>query len=210
MDTSRENENRRKEIVLSLVGVVLLIALVFATSYAAFTYLKIGTKENTITTGTVSFSYNESENGIELINAQPLSDEAGKVLVAKDLASGIAQGYFDFTVTGSNTTAAPITYEVYATLDDDSTLDPDYVKVYLTDGKVSETPVTGYQGSTVPVYSNLTTATSLATGKRLYTETFSENNYSKSFRLRIWVADTYTLNDVSRTFTLRVNVKAVM
>lgn len=208
METSRDN--RKREIVLSLVGVLLLIALVFVTSYAAFTYLKVGTKENTITTGTVSFSYNESENGIELINAQPLSDAAGKVLVAKDLASGIAQGYFDFTVTGSNTTTAPITYEVYATLDDGSTLDPNYVKVYLTDGKVSETPVTGYQGSVVPVYSSLPTATSLSTGKRLYTETFSTNNYSKSFRLRIWVADTYTLNDVSKTFTLRVNVKAVM
>ncbi len=198
-----------KEIILSVVGVLLLVGIVMVTSYAVFTYLQAGTKENTITTGTVTFSYNETENGITLVNAQPITDTAGKSLVATDTASGIQQGYFDFTVTGTNTTTAPITYEVYATLDDGYTFDPNYLKVYLSDAS-TETAISGFTGTTVPTYNSLTTASSDTTGKRLYTETFTANNYSKTFRLRIWVADTYTLASESKTVTLRVNVKATM
>ena len=198
----------RKQLILSIGGILFLIVFVLSTSYAVFTFSKAGTKENVIRSGTISFSYNETTNGISITNAQPMTDAAGKILVANDVASGVTQGYFDFNVTGAITGTIPVTYEVYGTVDTGSTMDSNFVKVYLTDGKSPEKALAGYDGATVPVYGALPVATSDTTGKRLFTGTFSTGNLSQTFRLRIWVADSYTVADVSKTFTMRVNVKA--
>lgn len=206
MDTN--TNGNKKEIILAIFGVVLLVFAVIGVSYAVFTFEQMGVRENTIRTGTISFAYNETSNGISITNAQPMTDASGKVLVVSDTENGISQGYFDFNVSGSITGNAMITYEVYGTVDSSSTMDPNHVKVYLTDGSANEVPYTGYDGSSVPVYGSLPTATSDPSGKRLYTDSFSGNTLSKTFRLRLWVADTYTVADVSKTFTMRVNVMA--
>ncbi len=200
--------NAKKELVFSISGVLLLIIVAVSVSYAVFTYSKEGKVANTISTGTISFSYNETSNGISITNAQPMTDAAGKVLVASDTANGINQGYFDFNVTGSMSGNNAITYEVYGTVDSGSTMDANFIKVYLTDGGATETPMAGYDGAVVPVYESLPTSSSNPNGKRLYTASFTGGNISQNFRLRLWVADTYTLADTSKTFTMRVNVSA--
>lgn len=198
----------KKQLILSIFGVLLLIFLVAGTSYAVFTFSKEGTVENVVQSGTISFAYNETSNGISITNAQPMTDSAGKLLVATDSANGITQGYFDFNVTGAVTGSASVSYEVYGTVEADSTMDSNFVKVYLTDGATSEQALSGYDGAVVPVYGSLPTASSDPNGKRLYNGSFSNGNLSQTFRLRLWVADTYTVADVSKTFTMRVNVKA--
>lgn len=199
----------KKEIFLSIIGVLLLIITVIGVSYAVFTYEGRGKSQNTISTGTISFAYNETSNGISITNAQPMTDASGKMIVVSDTENGIVQGYFDFNVSGSLNGSTTITYEVYATSDAGSDMDPNYVKVYLTDGTSNETPLAGYDGSSVPVYGSLPTSSYDASGKRLYVGSFTGSNMSQTFRLRIWVADTYTTADVSKTFTMRVNVATI-
>jgi len=199
--------NHKKEMILSVLGVLLLIGAVISTSLAVFVFTATGTTENTITAGSISFSYNDEKPTISITNLQPMTDAAGKTLLANDTINGIVQGYFDFTVTGNITGNLPLTYEVYSTLDSSSTMDTSYVKVYLTDGS-GEKALSGYDGAVVPTYASLPQADSDASGKRLYTDSFSTGDLNQSFRLRIWVADTYTTADLFKTFSMRVNVKA--
>lgn len=204
---SQKHEGK-KGVVLSVVAVLALIALVFGVTYAIFTYTGAGTKENTFSSGTITFTYAESTNGISITNAHPIADETGKVLAATGDSGNITQGYFDFTVSAAVAGTASINYEVYATdiSSETNKLDPSYVKVYLTDGAATETAMSGYTG-TVPTYNTLTTATSDIAGKQLYTGTFNATGTQK-FRLRIWVANTYVVTGTVNTFKLKVNVKA--
>ena len=85
------NNNSSKQILLSVLGVAILVVAVVGISFAAFSYSKAGEVSNTITTGTITMSYSEPTNGINLTDALPITDEAGKALSGDN-------NTFDFTV----------------------------------------------------------------------------------------------------------------
>ena len=70
-------ENKKRNIVIT-IGIIILLIMIIGVTYAAFQYTKGGTKQNEITTGTVSFKYNETSNGVTLTDAFPMSDDEGK------------------------------------------------------------------------------------------------------------------------------------
>ena len=182
-----EKKSSSKQVLLSVLAVAILIVAVVGVSFAFFTYSKQGETVNTITTGTLVFSYNEPNNGILLENAVPMSDEDAKTT----LTSG--RNVFDFTVTSTINGNATINYEITAKESTDQsdigTLESKYVKVSLD--KVaggSETPV-----KAATYYDDLTAGT-IATGDKLL-GTGSATNSSGSavtttYRLRMWMAET--------------------
>lgn len=177
-------DNKSKAIMLSVIGVLSLIIITIGVTYAVFTYTKLGSTENTITTGTIKFLYTENTgvgSGIKLTNALPVSDTVGK--------SYSTDGkIFDFKVTGSNSGNEAIPYEVTLRESDGSTLDSTVVKVYLTD-------MTGNADTQIlsPTKFTLLPDTTIDSGKytekTLYNGTVNAGvtNYEKSFRLRMWV-----------------------
>ena len=191
--------NNSKHVLLSVLGVAILIVVVVGVSFAAFSYSKTGEKVNTITTGTITMSYSETTNGINLTNALPMSDSVGMKLNEQNQ-------YFDFTVNASITGNTTINYAITATKELDSNIPDTGVKVYLTnmDGeadsqilaptKVSELDVTSSDVSGAPNDQYL-----------LKSDTFAANG-SHDYRLRMWVADDYTVTGESQTYKLRVNV----
>ena len=88
--------NKRKETILAVIGIIVLVLAVIGVSYAAFSYSNTGEKLNSITTGAITMSYTESDNMISITNALPTTDETGK----KRRLEG---EYFDFTVSTSLT-----------------------------------------------------------------------------------------------------------
>ena len=58
----------KKTLLFSILGVILLLVVVIGVSYAMYTFSANGTKENVISTGTVSITYSESST-ITLDNA---------------------------------------------------------------------------------------------------------------------------------------------
>ena len=197
-----ENNNNSKQVLLSVLGVAILVVAVVGVSFAAFSYSKTGEKVNTITTGTITMSYSEDTNGINLVNALPMSDEQGKALAGEN-------NVFDFTVTatinGSGTTT--INYDVTATKESDSTLVDTAVKVYLTDiTSGGDTQVL----APTKVSALTKTGNSEASGApsnqyKLTSGTFT-NTTTRKYRLRMWVADDYSSLGTSGTYKLRVNV----
>ena len=181
-----ERKNSSKQVLLSVLAVAILVVAVVGVSFAFFTYSKQGETVNTITTGTLVFSYNEPENGILLEDAVPMSDSDAKTT----LVSG--RNVFDFTVTSTINGNATINYEITAKESTDQsdigTLESKYVKVSLD--KVaggSETPV-----KAATYYDDLTAGT-IATGDKLLgTGSATNSNGSPvttTYRLRMWMAE---------------------
>ena len=181
-----ERKNSSKQVLLSVLAVAILVVAVVGVSFAFFTYSKQGETVNTITTGTLVFSYNEPANGILLEDAVPMSDSDAKTT----LVSG--RNVFDFTVTSTINGNATINYEITAKESTDQsdigTLESKYVKVSLdkVDGG-RETPV-----KAATYYDDLTAGT-IATGDKLL-GTGSATNSSGSpvtttYRLRMWMAE---------------------
>ena len=198
-------DNNSKQVLLSVLGVAILVVAVVGVSFAAFTYSKTGTNDNTITTGTITMSYNETTNGITLSNVLPMNDSNGIKLSDENQ-------YFDFTVGASITGTTSINYKVTAVNTEHGTnLTNNYVKVYLTGGSSADTGVG--QAATPKLVSSLTTIgasdpTGAKQGEFLLDQgTFTQTN-SKSYRLRMWVDQSYPVHSQagSETYTLKVNV----
>ena len=190
------NKAEKKQLVISILAVLILVIAVFGISYAIWQRTFLGTKENSLSTGYISFSYTESNtNVISIDNAVPVSDDTGKRLTG-------STNMFDFTISAKYAGLNSIGYEIYTEpiIED---LDGKYVKVYLTDQ--NDIPLSGYD-VTVPTYSSRD-ASSLGTGKKLYQGTLTESGKTEKFRLRIWVDSTYNMPTESHKFSFKVNVK---
>ena len=192
-------DNNSKQVLLSVLGVAILVVAVVGVSFAAFSYSKTGEKVNTITTGTITMSYSETTNGINLTNALPMTDGVGKALQDEDQ-------YFDFTVNATIAGNTTINYAITA-VKGDATVDDSAIKLYLTNmdnsadseilapTKISELDVTtgseNYQAPSGEFILSTGTLTSSA---------------SHSYRLRMWVADDFSTLTNSGMYSLRVNV----
>ncbi len=201
-------KNNSKKIIMGVLGILSLILITFGVTYAVFNYTKLGTTENTITSGTLKFLYTENTgvgNGISITNALPVSDEIGK--------NYSTEGYvFDFKIEGTNSGTEAINYEVTLRKKSTSTLIDNAVKVYLTD--MTNNTDTSIVAPTL--YSNLTNTT-IDVGnnveKTLYNGTVpgGELTYLKNFRLRMWIdeAADFSSGDLNdKSFTATINVYA--
>lgn len=205
-----EQKKSRKQVIISLVFVFLLIGAVVGISYAVWSRTFRGEKDNSLTAASVSFSYTESNtNNISLTDTLPISDNNGKKL------SGDKET-FDFTVSGNYGQTGNVLYDVYAT-PYDMTLSDKYVKVYLTDQ--NDNPVKGYEKEEVPTYHLLEDYKengSNTKSKLLYSSELTPTKKSEDLRLRVWLSSSYGESgalegnnpEESLTFAFKVNVKA--
>ena len=200
-------DNNSKQVLLSVLGVAILVVAVVGVSFAAFTFSQTGNVENTITTGTISMTYTEPENGINLTNAMPMTDDSGKVLAADNEK-------FDFTVSADISDGGAgtvINYALAATTEPGATLTDQYVKVYLTDQE--DAPIGDYATAAKTVGSledgtGASDAAGVPEGQKvLYRGTYNATTTS-TYRLRMWVSEDYPIDTASgsETYTLRVNV----
>ena len=196
--------NNKKKLILSIIGLIGLVIVTIGITYAVFTYTKLGTTDNTVTTGTLKFLYTENtgvKTGIKLTNALPISDTKGKALDGDN-------NVFDFSIEATNTGTEAIPYEVTLRKKDTSTLGEDYVKVYLTD----RTEATEKE-ELEPTNFNKLIQTNIDVGseieKTIYSGTVNggEVSYQKDFRLRMWIDEQSNQTDINgKEFTAMVNV----
>lgn len=221
-DIKREIKTQSR--ILLILALFLLVAVTAGVSYAFFNYTRLGTTENMITTGTITFLYDEKNtigNGITITDALPMNDASGKVMAGTN-------NVFDFRILAKTTGNTDIPYEITARKSNTSDDIDANVKLYLTEVTTdSETaaPLT-LNGDTVIKFSELTnTTTDVGDGiveKTIYRGTVDANttNYEKNFRLRMWISDdtdyspttdesgndSYPMNN--KKFTVTVNVYA--
>ena len=202
-----EKNIKKKQVLLTLLGVISLIVITVGVTYAFFNYAKEGTTDNTIKTGSITFLYTEVSGvgkGISLTDAYPVADSIGKVQTGEGKV-------FDFKVTSNISMNSNIGYQVTARKKTGSTLANSAVKVYLTEVNGTE------QELLLSKYSELDQTDKVDSNnfdeRILYEATVPANtsNYEKNFRLRMWVDENTDFSDGSmndKTFTLTVNVYA--
>ena len=178
------NNNSSKQILLSVLGVAILVVAVVGISFAAFSYSKTGEVSNTITTGTITMSYSEPTNGINLTDALPITDEAGKALKGDN-------NTFDFTVNATIAGTTNINYAITAVKEAASDVPDTGVKIYLVSYN-GDTETAVFEPKLV---SALGKTSSHASGAPDGQYLLKEGNYTattkEQYRLRMWVDANY-------------------
>ena len=95
-----------KTMILSILGVLVLVIAVVGVSFAMYSFSAQGTKENVITTGSVSLSIDKKGKSLFTVeNTYGVSDETG-------LAGGEGVGTGNFTLSANLSGTMNIHYEV--------------------------------------------------------------------------------------------------
>ncbi len=191
---------KKKEKIVLLGLILLLVVTIVGVSYAAFSYSKRGEKVNTITTGQIVMTYTETDNIIQIDGALPTTDKTGTVQLK-------AGEYFDFNISSTIVGNVNINYEISAKEVGESTIAGSNIKLYLTKLNGSEeeplmTPETYHEDSEENTYTGRP-----AGEMSLYKGSMnsSENN---NYRLRMYVDENYNPqgDGGGLTFSVRINV----
>lgn len=196
-----------KQVLLSVFGVALLIVAIVGISYAIFVFSAKSRVDNTVRSGGITFEYLEGDSVIDINDALPLSDEVG----VKQTKS------FDFQVSSAIRGNTTVFYEVRAkSLTVYNKIDNQYVKIYLEkkDGDDFSTvlsPTTFKENPNTSLTNiSVDTNTMLLYSGRFSGKKATTTNYSDEFRLKMWLSDKYLIDDVSRSFKIKVLVYASM
>ena len=192
-------EKTKKEIVI--IGLILLMVIaLIGVSWAVFNYSATGTKLNTITTGSITMTYEETDNTISLNGALPTTDKTGKTRLNPG-------EYFDFTVSSNISGDTNINYEISAKEVGDGTIDGSNIKLYLT--RITDD---GEEELMTPETYNEETSANNFTGRpsgemSLYTSSMNSSE-SNNYRLRMWVDEDYNPqgDGGNLTFSVQINV----
>ena len=178
--------DKKKQLLLSIGLVLILVLMIVGISYAAFKFVGLGNKPNTITTGAITMEYEESTNTISMTGALPTTDATGKVRLT-------AGEYFDFTIKSSIQGNANINWEIAAediTASSAKKMDGKNIKLYLTklNGDNEEEVM-------APKVYSATTSANTKTGRpsgvmSLATGTMSASE-TTNYRLRMYVDEDY-------------------
>ena len=178
--------NNKKQLLLTIGLVLVLVLMIVGISYAAFKFVGEGSQPNTITTGVITMKYTETTNTISMNNALPTTDATGKVRLTEG-------EYFDFTLSGTIKGSENINWEIAA--EDVTTgtrkIDGKYIKLYLTslDENNNETEVMAPK-----VYSADTTSddyTGRPAGMMSLAKGSTSTSFSTKYRLRMYVDESY-------------------
>ena len=191
---------KKKENIIIIVVLVVMILAIVGVSYAAFSYGRTGSKVNSITTGSITMTYEETDNTISLTGALPTTDKTGMVRLTEG-------EYFDFSISSEITGNVNINYEISAKEVGEGTIDGKYIKLYLTElvgGKE--------EALTLPEVYNEETSSNTYTGRpanemSLYTSSMNSSE-EHQYRLRMYVDESYNPqgDGGGLTFTVQVNV----
>ena len=211
----KENKSS-KQLMLSMVGIAILLITVVGVSFAFFSYSRVGTSNNVISTGEIFMNFTE-QNGINLTNQFPmLASEA-------EATNGIVTGsvsdvaYLNFSVVGYySSTTGGIDYTVYLVNGDapsgktaNDRLDDSEINVFLTSNsaatttRISNGTITNNIASSAAVSSltgSLSTGKAIVTG-RIAANTSSSSQQTDAFTLAMYVNDTVRISDTDTAVT---------
>ena len=178
--------DKKKQLLLSIGLVLILVLMIVGISYAAFKFTGLGTKPNTITTGAITMEYEESTNTISMTGALPTTDATGKVRLT-------AGEYFDFTLSGTIKGSENINWEIAA--EDVTTaskkIDGKYIKLYLTSLDENNNEKEVMEPTVYNTESTENTYTGRPTNMMSLAKGTTSTSFSTKYRLRMYVDESY-------------------
>lgn len=187
---------------------LLLLFIIFLTLFVSFICFSVAdhfssVKNNTITTGSVLFSFSDDSNYINMVDMYPVSDEVGMKLNGKNemYEFNVSEKYYGDITKKKNSDYS--NYEVSLVLNDENTISPEYIKIYLVKNqkdvkindkivnKVSELPKSKIQNN----------------GYTLIRNEITDDNFD-TYTFRMWLSTDYSVDNVSRIFKCKVAVNS--
>ena len=168
---------KKKNILISMIGIFAFIMMVGGVSWAYFVYTRdVGNID--LETGEIAISYTNSDNPYNNLNLPVMSDSQGM----------ISPYWLDFSVTGT-ADIEDIKYELQIVPKSGNTVDTQYIKVYLTDQENNEILSPFYYDELINSETN--------NGKMFYQGLIEGNpdgsskTTTKDFRLRLWIDSSF-------------------
>ena len=185
----------KKQNIIMGIGFVLLFVMVIGVSYAAYKFSAAGTKENVISTGTISMSYSQN-SFIDLKHTYPKTDTYA-IATKEDKSS------MEFSVSMETSGTKQINYALAITnIEEGTTLKSDKVKIYLEkEGKV----VNNFElnkGQTIDSFKNKYIE-GLIDSYAIYQDILTTSNKTHHYTLTAWIDESYILPIKNETTTTK-------
>ena len=183
----------KKQNIIMGISFVLLFVMVIGVSYAAYKFSAAGTKENVISTGTISMSYSQN-SFIDLKNTYPKTDTYA-IATKEDKSS------MEFSVSMETSGTKQINYALAITnIEEGTTLKSDKVKIYLEkEGKVVNNFETN-KGKTIDSFKNKYIE-GLIDSYAIYQDILTPSNKTHHYILTSWIDESYILPIKNETTT---------
>ena len=185
----------KKQNIIMGIGFVLLFVMVIGVSYAAYKFSAAGTKENVISTGTISMSYSQN-SFIDLKHTYPKTDTYA-IATKEDKSS------MEFSVSMETSGTKQINYALAITnIEEGTTLKSDKVKIYLEkEGKVVNNFETN-KGKTIESFKNKYVE-GLIDNYAIYQDILTTSNKTHHYVLTSWIDESYILPIKNETTTTK-------
>ena len=175
----------KKQNIIMGISFVLLFVMVMGVSYAAYKFSAAGTKENVISTGTISMSYSQN-SFIDLKNTYPKTDTYA-IATKEDKSS------MEFSVSMETSGTTTINYVLaLIEIQEGETLKSDKVKIYLEkEGKVVNN-FKENKGQTIESFKNKYVE-GLIDNYAIYQDILTTSNKTHNYTLTSWIDESYIL-----------------
>ena len=185
----------KKQNIIMGISFVLLFVMVIGVSYAAYKFSAAGTKENVISTGTISMSYSQN-SFIDLKHTYPKTDTYA-IATKEDKSS------MEFSVSMETSGTKQINYVLALTeIQEGETLKSDKVKIYLEkEGKVVNNFETN-KGKTIESFKNRYVE-GLIDSYAIYQDILTTSNKTHHYTLTAWIDESYILPIKNETTTIK-------
>ena len=185
----------KKQNIIMGISFVLLFVMVIGVSYAAYKFSAAGTKENVISTGTISMSYSQN-SFIDLKHTYPKTDTYA-IATKEDKSS------MEFSVSMETSGTKQINYVLALTeIQEGTTLKSDKVKIYLEkEGKVVNNFETN-KGKTIESFKNKYVE-GLIDSYAIYQDILTTSNKTHHYTLTAWIDESYILPIKNETTTTK-------
>ena len=185
----------KKQNIIMGISFVLLFVMVIGVSYAAYKFSAAGTKENVISTGTISMSYSQN-SFIDLKHTYPKTDTYA-IATKEDKSS------MEFSVSMETSGTKQINYALAITnIEEGTTLKSDKVKIYLEkEGKVVNNFETN-KGKTIDSFKNKYIE-GLIDSYAIYQDILTPSNKTHHYILTAWIDESYILPIKNETTTIK-------
>ena len=185
----------KKQNIIMGISFVLLFVMVIGVSYAAYKFSAAGTKENVISTGTISMSYSQN-SFIDLKHTYPKTDTYA-IATKEDKSS------MEFSVSMETSGTKQINYALAITnIEEGTTLKSDKVKIYLEkEGKVVNNFETN-KGQTIESFKNKYVE-GLIDSYAIYQDILTTSNKTHHYTLTSWIDESYILPIKNETTTTK-------
>ena len=185
----------KKQNIIMGISFILLIFMVIGVSYAAYKFSAAGTKENVISTGTISMSYSQN-SFIDLKHTYPKTDTYA-IATKEDKSS------MEFSVSMETSGTKQINYALAITnIEEGTTLKSDKVKIYLEkEGKVVNNFETN-KGQTIESFKNKYVE-GLIDSYAIYQDILTTSNKTHHYTLTAWIDESYILPIKNETTTTK-------